>query len=336
MVQYQSRTLGTLIEPVIKVPNKFSEHKQIIIFNAQINKMSFDLYFYKKKSSYISEEKIAQYLSENVVVTDIEFVGQWIYENADTNVYFTIERNTPDANSYEEGPDYDDFINTNFSFSINYFRPDFFALETFPIIHRFMQDLDLYVSDPQDKGGDDLPRKFTTEELTESWIKSNNQVADGQHKKYNLEFMPADKSNYFWEYQYRRADLENEITEDIYVPNLFIIKETLTGILHTGCAWTTHVPLVLPKVDIVIIQKKYRKLFSSVEESGIIPYDTVVKELGVFFEPLPDKVPDLKILTQARADKLAIRFNQLKIYKTILEFGTGVSKDSIVNIPPNR
>jgi len=295
--------------------------------------MSFDLYFYKKKNNSLSEEKIAQYLTENVAATDSEFSRQWMYENANTNVYFTIEWNSPDEEDEEAGENYQDFTNTNFSFSINYFRPNFFGLETFPIIYQFIEDLDLYVYDPQEKEGDTTPRKYTKAELLGSWINSNNHVTKGQHKEYNLEYMPAEKSNYFWQYQYRKATLENEITEDIYIPNLFIIKETSSGMLHTGCAWTKHVPLVLPKVDIVIIQKKYKKLFSNVEETGIISYDTVISELGAYFEPLQDEVPDLKILTQASADKLASKFNQLKIHQTIPEFGTGVAKDGFVNIP---
>ena len=296
--------------------------------------MSFDLYFYKKKNNSLSEHEIAQYLTENVAVPDSEFPRQWMYENADTNVYFTIDWNSPDEEDDEAGEIYQDFINTNFSFNINYFRPNFFGLETFPIIHKFIQDLDLYVYDPQEKEGDTTPRKFTGTELLGSWINSNNHVTKGQHNEYNLEYMPVEKSNYFWQYQYRKAALENEITEDIYIPNLFIIKETLSGLLHTGCAWTTHVPLVLPNVDVVIIQKKYKKLFSTVEETGIIPYDTIIKELGAYFEPLQDEVPGLKILNQASADKLANKFNQLKIYKSIPEFGTGVNKDGFVNIPP--
>ncbi|HMG68192.1 MAG TPA: hypothetical protein VK588_10915 [Chitinophagaceae bacterium] len=54
--------------------------------------------------------------------------------------------------------------------------------------------------------------------------------------------------------------------------------------------------------------------------------------MGAYFVPLPDEVPGLKILSQAAADKLANKFNQLKIYQTIPEFGTGVSKDGFVNV----
>ena len=87
--------------------------------------MSFDLYFYKKNDNRLSEEEIAQSLTENVFATDGEFPRQWIYETAETNVYFTIERNEPDDD--ETDPACANFTNTNFSFSINYFRPNFFC-----------------------------------------------------------------------------------------------------------------------------------------------------------------------------------------------------------------
>jgi hypothetical protein len=295
--------------------------------------MSFDLFFYKKKDNRLSEADIAAYLSKHIVTTDREFGKQWIYENQDTKVYFTVEWNNPDDEDEEVDDNYQDFANTNFSFSVNYFRPNFFGLETFPLIYQLIEALDLYVDDLQQKGGEGGPRKYTEAELFASWTASNEHVTQGQHKQYSLEYLPLENSNYLWQYQYLRPVLEARIQEDIYIPNLMIVKERATGLLYTACAWTTHIPLVLPKVDLIFIMKKYKKLFSSVEEQGALSYEAVMNELGAYFEPMTESVSDLKILYQANADKLAKKFNALKIDQVISDF-TGVDIDNIVNIPP--
>lgn len=230
--------------------------------------MSFDLFFYKKKDNRLSEADIAAYLTKHIVTPDGQFHKQWIYENQNTKVYFTVEWNSPDDENEGVDDGYQDFVNTNFSFSINYFRPNFFGLETFPLIYQFIEALDLYVDDLQQKGGKDGPQKYTEAELLASWTVSNEQVTQGQHKQFNLEYLPPENSNYLWQYQYLRPVLEARTKEDLYIPNLLVVKEKATGVLYTVCAWTTHIPLILPKVDLIFIMKKYKKLFSSVEEQG--------------------------------------------------------------------
>jgi hypothetical protein len=294
--------------------------------------MSFDLYFYKHKDNQLTEEGVAEYLTSNLQFNNSESSNQWVYENPETGVYFTIDWNKEFIN-IEETENFIDFKDLNFSFNINFFRPNYFGLEAFPIIDRLIEALYLYVLNPQNDEDSDNPIKFEKGDLLASWIRSNSRVTQSQHKEFNLEYMPEDKSNYFWWYQFHKIELENHISEDIYIPNLFIIKSIEDSQLYTACAWTTHIPLLLPVVDYVIIQKKYRKLFRTIEESGLIPYDTIIKELGNYFSEFQYAVPDLKILTQENSDKLEKKFNNLTIYKSVTEFGVGVGKDCFVNIP---
>lgn len=297
--------------------------------------MSFDLYFYKHKDNKVTEEDVAEYLSSNIAFNNSEHPRQWSYENPETGTYFIIdwnERNT-EQEEIELFDSFPDFTNLNISFYINFFRPRFFGLETFPIVDKLLRDLDLYALNPQDRSDPDNPRKFENGALLNSWIQSNDQVTEGQHLKYSLEYMPLEKSNYFWWYQYHKLQLENDVTEDIYIPNLFILKSKEDQQLYTACAWTMHIPLILPTVDYVIIQKKYKKLFRSIEESGLVSHDTIIEKLGSYFTDFEYEVPNLKILTQENADKMAKDFNNLSIYKTITGFGVGVGKDCFVNIP---
>ena len=51
--------------------------------------MSYDLYFYKQKETDLSETKIGNYLTANLVPEN-ENDKQWFFENQDTDVYFSF------------------------------------------------------------------------------------------------------------------------------------------------------------------------------------------------------------------------------------------------------
>src|ERR1700712_5309575 len=112
--------------------------------------MSFDLYFYKRKDSPLTEEVVAAYLTKNLPFNISKSNRQWDYENSETGVYFVIEWvKLKDSDFLEE---FEEFTCINFTFSLNFFRPRFFGLESFPIIDKLVDDLDLFIFDPQDFG----------------------------------------------------------------------------------------------------------------------------------------------------------------------------------------
>ncbi len=86
--------------------------------------MSYDLYFYKQKGTVLSENQIAKYLTDNLVSVT-ENSNQWIYENEDTEVYYSFDHNEPedDPESIELYESFADFENTHFSFNLNFMRP---------------------------------------------------------------------------------------------------------------------------------------------------------------------------------------------------------------------
>ena len=51
--------------------------------------MSYDLYFYKKKKSDLTESKFAEYLTSNLTSIS-ESDTQWFVENEDTETYFSF------------------------------------------------------------------------------------------------------------------------------------------------------------------------------------------------------------------------------------------------------
>ena len=298
--------------------------------------MSFDLYFYKRKDSQQTEEQLAEYLTKNLPHNISDHPRQWHYENPATGVYFLIDWNEPEdePDRIEIFDNFQDFKYLNFSFSINFFRPRFFGLEIFPIVEKFINDLDLFVLDSQDETDPDNPRKFSIGYFQEQWIRHNDGLTIDQFTELNFEYLPVDKSNYLWWFQSHREEFQNSLIEDLFVPGFFVLKSKEDGQLFTACVWPQHISIILPPVDFLIIQKEYKKLFKKVEESGLVPYDTILNEFTDDFEDYEYEIPKLKVFRNIGSEKIKKQFNSLKLGKTVSEFGQGVAFDSFVNVRP--
>jgi len=318
---------------IICVSSFYIDLKSPVSINSN---MSFDLYFYKRKDNQLKEEQVAEYLTNNLPHNNSEHPRQWSYENRSTGVYFLIDWNESEVEPerIEIFDNFQDFKYLNFSFSINFFRPRFFGLEIFPIVEKFISNLDLYVLDSQDETDPDNPRKFPPGYFQKQWIRHNDGVTLDQFEELNLEYLPVEKSNYLWWFQTHREELQNSLTEDIFVPGYFVLKNKEDGQLYTACVWPQHIPIILPPVDYLIIQKEYKKLFTKIEESGLVSYDTIIKQFGDKFEDFEYEVPNLKVIRQANSDRIEKQFNSLKLGRTVNEFGNGVASDSFVNVRP--
>jgi hypothetical protein len=298
--------------------------------------MSFDLYFYKQKDSQQTEDQIAEYLTKNLSHNISDHPRQWHYENPATGVYFLIDWNEPE-DEQDRIEIFDNFQNykyQNFSFSINFFRPRFFGLEIFPIVEKLVSDLNLFVLNPQDETDPNNPKKFPVGYFHEQWIRHNDGVTLDQFTNLNFEYLSIDKSNYLWWFQSHREELQNNLTEDLFVPGFFILKSQEDGQLYTACVWPQHISIILPPVDFLIVQKKYKRLFKTIKESGLVPYGTVLSEFADCFEDYAYEVPNLKVFRNTDSDKIKKKFNALKLGKTVSEFGNGVSFDNFVNVRP--
>lgn len=298
--------------------------------------MSFDLYFYKRKDSQQTEEQLAEYLTTNLPHNISDHPRQWNYENPATGVYFLIDWNEVDDDPeyIEDFDNFKEFKYLNFSFSINFFRPRFFGLEIFPIIEKIINDLDLYILNSQDETDPDNPRKFPTGYFQEQWIRHNDGVTLDQFTELNFEYLPVDKSNFLWWFQSHREEFQNSLTEDLFVPGFFVLKSKEDEQLYTACVWPQHISIILPPVDFLIVQKEYKKLFKKIEESGLVPYDTILSEFADNFEDYEYEIPNLKVFRNTDSDKIKKKFNSLKLGKTVSEFGGGIGFDSFVNVRP--
>ena len=295
--------------------------------------MSYDLHFYRKKESNLSNSDLWTELKRIIPKNISKVEGQIEYENKRTGVYFLIDLDEPntDKEVIEIFDRFDDFINTNITASINFLRPDYFALEIFPLIYSFVDKLDLYIFNEQEfDESRQKPIKWTDSELINHWTAHNELVSKQQFEELQLRYYSKDKSDYLWSYTNRIEQLEEQIKDDIYIPNAFIIQNRETKELFSYIVWNSSIPLILPRVDFVILIKKYKKLFQNVEEIGIAKYQDILDKFTANFE-IFDSQNKLLIPNQMNADKIRKDFNSFPIWRSPKTFGPQIGLDNFVN-----
>jgi hypothetical protein len=289
--------------------------------------MSYDLYFYKHKDCKTTDSEIRSYLNERFSNTGN--ADQFWYENEETGVYFSFEYENPDLDDQTlEG--FEGFDNTNWMFNINFLRPQFFGLEAFPFVERFINDLNLVVLNPQ-VGGDETPDKYSYEDLFENWSNINARHSSDLFKEYELYYLDLDKSNKSWEFNQNRLALQDNIGNMTFVPGIFYFKEHKTGLISTLCVWPEHISTIIPQVDYFIIQKKIIKIFGTKESSGLVSYETIKNTFNDFIT----KENGYEMISPTDSLKIEKLFNGLEYCCDFKDFGEGMTVDKIVNYKPD-
>jgi hypothetical protein len=298
--------------------------------------MSYDLYFYKKKSSNISEKNVVDYLNISNYFTSEDNETQWSYFNEETGVYFSVDLTEPNTENeeIETWDSFDDYENLNFYFTINFIRPNFFGYEVFPILEKIITDLDIYLLNPQDELDPDKPRKFEKGYLEKQWINHNEQLIIQNFKEFNLEFFDKVKSDFVWKYSFVRNQLQESLEEDIFVPGYFLLKNKHDNQIYRVCVWPKHIPIVLPPIDYVIIEKEYRKFFKKVEESGLVSIKQINEKFENYFEGFNYNNLNMRIIRTSNSEKIEKDFNKLNIEFQVKDFGESISFDGFVNVKP--
>ena len=178
------------------------------------------------------------------------------------------------------------------------------------------------------------PKQYNIGYLQEQWIKINDGVTLPYFAELKMKYMALEKSNYMWLFQYNRESLQESLEEDIFVPGFFVLQSKTDDNLYTACVWPEHIPIVLPPVDYVIVMKKYKKLFRTHEESGLVPYQKIMDQFGKLFTPFEHPVPNLKIIRQTDSDKIEKEFNGMKLGEDVEKYGRMVGMSVFVNVRP--
>lgn len=289
--------------------------------------MSYDLFFYKQKDCKTTDSDIRSYLDKRF--NKPENSDQYWHENKETGVYFCFEYNEPEPDD-ETIEGFENFDNTNWTFNINFLRPQFFGLESFPFVESFVNDLDLLVFNPQ-ANGDETLAKYTHKDLFENWSNLNARHSLDFFKEYELYYLDLDKSNKSWEFNQNRLALQDKLGEMTFVPGIFYFKEHKTGLISTLCVWPEHISTIIPQVDYFIIQKKIKKIFGTKESSGLVSYETIKNTFNDYIT----KENGYEMISPSDSLKIEKIFNGLEYYCDFKDFGEGMTVDKIVNYKPD-
>lgn len=248
--------------------------------------MSYDLFFTSPK---ISRDEFEGYFS-NYPLYQLN-AGQAFYENEITGVYFSFDHAANDDDDLE--------FSVEASFNANFYRPHFFGLEAAIEVERFVSHFKCQIEDPQNEGM--VSNKFTKEGFLKGWNTGNKFAVNvlGERSKISPEFMPTEKLEKMWRWNYTLSDRERNLVEDIFIPRIIFLK--INGVLGTCAVWPDAIPTYVPNVDFLYVPRKEcvpQKLFGkSVEDKCIISnadfpdffqdYSLMVEGMRAFKLPSP-------------------------------------------------
>lgn len=291
--------------------------------------MSYDLYFYKHHNTSTSEDDISNYLTANLCPPN-ESGTQWFFENEDTEVYFSFDLNEPEDADLNEPEVIFEYIYTCFSFNLNFLRPDFFGQEAFLFVNKLIEDLDLYVVNPQSKTDEDYPTKPVNDEVYENWSAINSQQSARLYEEFELQYYPRHASDAVWQHNFNKMELQLKLGDEYFVPRILVLQTLADKCIITLAVWPTHLPILIPDVDYFLIIKKYKKLFKEVEESGLISAETFYTIFSNFITDFGDN----KIISPTDDNKLQKQFNSVKFETTIEGFAKRLDFEKMVNVIP--
>lgn len=260
--------------------------------------------------------------------------NQWFSENEDTEVYFSFDHNQPetDPESIERFEQFTDFDNTHFTFNLNLLRPNFFGLEAFHFVDKFINDLDLYTLNPQSSIDSEKPLKNISGELYENWATINAETSVRHSAEFNLNFYPLDKSNDFWNYNFHKKRLQEKLGNNYFVPKIYFMKTKQTNKIISLSTWTQHIPNVFPPVDYYLLTREHKKLFKTVKDSGLISYELLTQTFGKYFDDYDFK--DCKIIHPNNSQKVKDIFNGLKLEYQLTDFCERTPMETLTNAKP--
>ncbi len=205
--------------------------------------MSYDLFI---RSPRITPESFNAYFTERPLY---EVSGeQAFYQNEESGVYFSFE--------IDEGSAEDEGSASSVAFNIAYFRPHVFALEAEPELKSFVEQFSCEIEDPQNEGMGEGP--YSSEGFLQGWNAGNEfairSILGMNEMKEPPPCMAGVKLEQIWRWNVQKAQREEEIQEDIFLPRIILME--VDGVLGSMCVWPDAIPTMIPDVDFLLIPRK--------------------------------------------------------------------------------
>jgi hypothetical protein len=235
--------------------------------------MSYDLYFVGRK---LTEEEFSAYFRSRSYYK-VEG-SQALYQNEDTGVYFSFDRNRGMEKVDPQAPDFD------VSFNINFFRPHIFGLEAEPEVNAFINAFGFSVHDPQNHGMG--TGSYSSAGFFAGWNVGNEFgyqciLNNPQQNVASLATYPAERIEQIWRWNLNRNSVQAEFGESLFVPKIIFIRKD--GKVASAIIWGDAIPTLIPKIDLVFVLRKAlapRVLFQKKEDKCLVGFSEVSRVLG--------------------------------------------------------
>jgi hypothetical protein len=256
--------------------------------------VSFDLYFGREDSTLPTIQDLRAYFQKSFELNDLKSGGtQFWYKNDATGVYCSFDFDDGD----EENLDVNGFSSSGLSFNLNYIRPSFFAYEAMPLVESFCHHFNLLVEDVQEE----VVHTGEAGRLIDSWRSHNERAVrglegftpDDETDKIELPYLPEERATEWWRYASIREGLQESVGDDIFVPSIMIL-ESPEKQLFSVIVWPEGISQFFPRCDYVLVQRKKKRFFRTVEEFGLVSYSDVIATVGAYISDYDTSIGPLK------------------------------------------
>lgn len=291
--------------------------------------MSFDLYFCRQDGSALAIPELKQYFSvlplfhvEAVAAGGVQF---W-YQNEATGVYCDFSYSPLDANELEGCG------SSGLTFNLNYSRPSFFAYETMPLVEAFCKWFNLLVEDPQEE----TVQPAEAERLITSW-RAHNAKALGamaevaKEEDMELHYLPEQRATEWWRYMSVKQGIEDALTEDIFVPSSMILMSPANQ-LFTMTPWPKGIAQFFPPCDYVYVQREKKWLFGTKEETGLVPYQTLLETIEPLLDDYDFRGLQIKFLSPDKTPRVVRLIQTLNLESVELSQHTRIASDGFHDV----
>jgi hypothetical protein len=291
--------------------------------------MSFDLYFCRPGGSVPAIPELKEYFAASALfqVIDSEDGGvQFTYQNEATGVYCSFSYSTLDATDSEG------CASSGLSFNLNYSRPSFFAYETMPLVEAFCKRFDLVVENPQEE----TEESAEASRLIQSWRSHNANAMRGlrgveKEGKLELRYLPEQQATDWWRYMSVKQGIEDELTEDMFVPSLMILQSPAQK-LFTMIVWPKGIAQFFPRCDYVCVDREKKRLFGTKEEMGLVAYDSVIATIGPLLDDYEFGGLKIKYLSPGKERDAARLIQTLQLEPVELSRHTQIASDGFHDV----
>ncbi len=235
--------------------------------------MSYDLYFITKNDECkLTKADFIEYFANRPRYQAAE--NQTWYSNEDTGVYFSFEYQDERSFDAEEF----DYVA---AFNINYNRPHIFGLEAEPEVKSIIDHFKLDISDPQMNGNGMGEGPYSRAGFLQGWNEGNlfGITAMMSHDDINVSnhdllTLPYAEIERYWKWNFNRDKLQEQMEADVFVPRIMFCREQ--NEVKSFVIWPDAIPMVLPKVDKVILYKNElapRRFFSKQPVTCLVDHE---------------------------------------------------------------